>query len=212
MSYQHVKVPAGGQKITVNKDYSLNVPDRPIIPYIEGDGTGYDITPVMIKVVDAAVAKAYKGKREIKWMEIYAGEKATKVYGPDVWLPDETLKILREYVVSIKGPLTTPVGGGIRSLNSRCRCLATATAIKNRLPDLFSLLWWAAGGKAERHDGFPYRDTPQDRETFTRAYMVREQNLTRDVFIAQAGGMRIVQCFSQHANGALAPKWANALA
>jgi len=118
---QHVKVPTGGQKITVNKDYSLNVPDHPIIPYIEGDGTGFDITPVMIKVVDAAVAKAYKGKRQIHWMEIYAGEKATKVYGPDVWLPDETLKILREYVVSIKGPLTTPVGGGIRSLNVALR-------------------------------------------------------------------------------------------
>ena len=88
MSYQHVKVPAGGQKITVNKDYSLNVPDQPIIPYIEGDGTGFDITPVMIKVVDAAVAKAYGGKRKIHWMEIYAGEKSTKVYGPDVWLPD----------------------------------------------------------------------------------------------------------------------------
>jgi isocitrate dehydrogenase len=119
--YQHVKVPQGGQKITVNKDYSLNVPDQPIIPYIEGDGTGYDITPVMIKVVDAAVAKAYKGKREIKWMEIYAGEKSTKVYGPDVWLPPETLEAVREYVVSIKGPLTTPVGGGIRSLNVALR-------------------------------------------------------------------------------------------
>ena len=93
MPYQHVKVPAGGQKITVNKDFSLNVPDQPIIPYIEGDGTGLDITPVMIKVVDAAVAKAYGGKRKIHWMEIYAGEKSTKVYGPDVWLPDETLAI-----------------------------------------------------------------------------------------------------------------------
>ena len=119
--YKHVKVPAGGAKITVNKDYSLNVPDNPIIPYIEGDGTGFDITPVMIKVVDAAVAKAYGGKRKIHWMEIYAGEKSTKVYGPDVWLPDETLAILRDYVVSIKGPLTTPVGGGIRSLNVALR-------------------------------------------------------------------------------------------
>jgi len=119
--YQHVKVPAGGQKITVNTDFSLNVPDNPIIPYIEGDGTGLDITPVMIKVVDAAVAKAYGGKRKIHWMEIYAGEKSTKVYGPDVWLPDESLAILREYVVSIKGPLTTPVGGGIRSLNVALR-------------------------------------------------------------------------------------------
>ncbi len=119
--YQHIKVPAGGQKITVNADYSLNVPDQPIIPYIEGDGTGFDITPVMIKVVDAAVAKAYGGKKKIHWMEIYAGEKSTKVYGPDVWLPEETLEVLREYVVSIKGPLTTPVGGGIRSLNVALR-------------------------------------------------------------------------------------------
>jgi isocitrate dehydrogenase len=120
-SYQHVKVPAGGNKITVNPDYSLTVPDNPIIPYIEGDGTGFDITPVMIKVVDAAVAKAYDGKRRIHWMEIYAGEKSTKIYGPDVWLPDETLAILKDFVVSIKGPLTTPVGGGIRSLNVALR-------------------------------------------------------------------------------------------
>ena len=119
--YQHVKVPAGGQKITVNKDFSLNVSDHPIIPFIEGDGTGVDITPVMIKVVDAAVAKAYGGKRKIHWMEIYAGEKSTKIYGPDVWLPEESLAILKEYVVSIKGPLTTPVGGGIRSLNVALR-------------------------------------------------------------------------------------------
>ncbi|HEY5633584.1 MAG TPA: NADP-dependent isocitrate dehydrogenase [Burkholderiaceae bacterium] len=119
--YEHVKIPAGGQKIKVNADFSLQVPDNPIIPYIEGDGTGLDITPVMIKVVDAAVAKAYGGKKKIHWMEIYAGEKSTKVYGPDVWLPDETLDILKEYVVSIKGPLTTPVGGGIRSLNVALR-------------------------------------------------------------------------------------------
>src|SRR6266481_954341 len=120
-TYQHVTVPTGGQKITVNKDFSLNVPDQPIIPYIEGDGTGVDIPPVMIKVVDAPLAKAYGGKREIHWMEIYAGEKSTKVYGADVWLPDETLAILKDYVVSIKGPLTTPVGGGIRSLNVALR-------------------------------------------------------------------------------------------
>ena len=118
---EHVKVPAGGQKITVNADFSLNVPDHPIIPYIEGDGTGLDITPVMLKVVDAAVAKSYGGKRQIHWMEIFAGEKATKVYGPDVWLPDETLDLVKEYIVSIKGPLTTPVGGGIRSLNVALR-------------------------------------------------------------------------------------------
>src|SRR5881394_4305957 len=121
MSYQHVKVPSGGQKITVNKDSTLNISDHPIIPYIEGDGTGLDITPVMIKVVDAAVAKAYGGKKQIHWMEIYAGEKSTKVYGPDVWLPEETLQVLKDYVVSIKGPLTTPVGGGIRSLNVALR-------------------------------------------------------------------------------------------
>lgn len=119
--YQHIKVPDQGQKITVNQDFSLNVPDNPIVPYIEGDGTGFDITPVMLKVVDAAVQKAYGGKRKIHWMEIYAGEKATQVYGPDVWLPDETLDVLRDYVVSIKGPLTTPVGGGIRSLNVALR-------------------------------------------------------------------------------------------
>jgi len=119
--YQHIKVPAQGQKITVNPDFSLNVPDHPIVPYIEGDGTGVDITPVMIKVVDAAVAKAYGGKRAIVWMEVYAGEKSTRVYGPDVWLPEETLAVLREYVVSIKGPLTTPVGGGIRSINVAMR-------------------------------------------------------------------------------------------
>jgi len=118
---QHIKVPAQGQKITVRADGSLSVPDTPIIPYIEGDGTGVDITPVMIKVVDAAVAKAYGGKRKISWMEVYAGEKATRVYGPDVWLPQETLDILQEYVVSIKGPLTTPVGGGIRSINVAMR-------------------------------------------------------------------------------------------
>jgi isocitrate dehydrogenase len=119
--YQHIKVPTQGQKITVNADMSLNVPDEPVIPYIEGDGTGFDITPVMIKVVDAAVAKAYGGKRRIHWMEVYAGEKSTRVYGPDVWLPEETLHALRDYVVSIKGPLTTPVGGGIRSLNVALR-------------------------------------------------------------------------------------------
>jgi isocitrate dehydrogenase len=118
--YKHIKVPAG-EKITVNTDFSINVPNNPIIPFIEGDGTGLDITPVMIKVVDAAVHKAYGGKRKIAWMEVFAGEKSTKVYGPDVWMPDETLEAVKEYVVSIKGPLTTPVGGGIRSLNVALR-------------------------------------------------------------------------------------------
>jgi len=119
--YQHIQVPASGRKITVNADYSLEVPDEPIIPYIEGDGTGVDITPVMLKVVDAAVARSYGGRRRIHWMEVYAGEKSTRVYGPDVWLPEETLHAVRDYVVSIKGPLTTPVGGGIRSLNVALR-------------------------------------------------------------------------------------------
>ena len=119
--YKHILVPAQGQKITVNADNSLNVPEEPIIPYIEGDGTGVDISPVMLKVVDAAVAKAYGGKKKIHWMEVFAGEKATKVYGPDVWLPEETLAAVKDYVVSIKGPLTTPVGGGIRSLNVAMR-------------------------------------------------------------------------------------------
>ncbi len=116
---QHVKIPAGGTKITVNKDFSLNVPDNPIIPYIEGDGTGLDITPVMLKVVDAAVAKAYGGKRRIEWKEVLAGEKAFNQTGN--WLPDTTVEACREFLVSIKGPLTTPVGGGIRSLNVALR-------------------------------------------------------------------------------------------
>jgi isocitrate dehydrogenase len=121
MGYQKIKVPVDGDKITVNADLSLNVPNHPIIPFIEGDGIGVDITPVTIKVVNAAVEKAYHNKRSIEWMEIYAGEKATKVYGPDIWLPAETLEALKEFVVGIKGPLTTPVGGGIRSLNVALR-------------------------------------------------------------------------------------------
>ncbi len=121
MGYQKIQVPATGDKITVNADMSLSVPKNPIIPFIEGDGIGVDISPVMIKVVDAAVGKAYKGERKIAWMEVYAGEKATQVYDQDTWLPQETLDAVRDYVVSIKGPLTTPVGGGIRSLNVALR-------------------------------------------------------------------------------------------
>src|SRR6476469_2778692 len=121
MAYKHIKVPTSGEKIRVRKDFSLEVPDQPIIPYIEGDGTGVDITPVMLKVVDAAVQKAYGGKRKIVWMEMFAGEKSCKVYGENVWLPEETLQAAREFVVSIKGPLTTPVGGGIRSINVALR-------------------------------------------------------------------------------------------
>ncbi|MFY9259385.1 MAG: NADP-dependent isocitrate dehydrogenase [Gallionella sp.] len=119
--YQHITVPAFGSKITVNADYTLNVPNHPIIPFIEGDGTGVDITPPMRRVVDAAVAKAYGGAKQIAWMEVYAGEKAVKVYGNDTWLPEETVQAVREYVVSIKGPLTTPISGGIRSLNVALR-------------------------------------------------------------------------------------------
>lgn len=121
MTYQHIHIPTAGTKITVNQDLSLNVPNNPIIPYIEGDGIGIDITPVMKKVVNEAVKKAYGDKREIQWMEVYAGEKAVKVYGDNAWLPNETIEAVREYVVSIKGPLTTPVGGGIRSLNVTLR-------------------------------------------------------------------------------------------
>jgi len=121
MAYNKIQVPSDGEKIAVGADYSLQVPDRPIIPCIEGDGIGIDITPVMKRVVDAAVEKAYGGARQIQWMEIYAGEKSTRVYGEDVWLPQETLDAVREFVVSIKGPLTTPVGGGIRSLNVTLR-------------------------------------------------------------------------------------------
>ena len=117
MSESLIKVPQGGQKIVPGQA----IPDNPIIPFIEGDGIGVDITPVMIKVVDAAVTKAYGGKKKIHWMEVYAGEKSTKKYGPDVWLSPETLNTLKEYSVSIKGPMTTPVGGGIRSLNVALR-------------------------------------------------------------------------------------------
>ncbi len=121
MSFQNITLPADGVRITADAHGNLTVPDHPIIPFIEGDGIGVDITPVMRRVVDAAVAKAYGGKRGVAWMEIFAGEKAVKVYGADQWLPQETLDAVRDYVVSIKGPLTTPVGGGIRSLNVTLR-------------------------------------------------------------------------------------------
>ena len=121
MKFEHISEPKNGSKITVDKSGKLNIPDNPIIPFIEGDGIGSDITPAMIQVVDRAVEKSYEGKRKIEWMEIYCGEKSTVVYGEDNWLPPETLKALETYLVGIKGPLTTPVGGGIRSLNVALR-------------------------------------------------------------------------------------------
>ncbi|WP_133138871.1 NADP-dependent isocitrate dehydrogenase [Legionella genomosp. 1] len=121
MTFEKIKVPANGQAITVAPDSSLQVPDHPIIPFIEGDGIGVDVTPAMRMVVDAAVEKAYGDKRKIAWMEVYAGEKATRVYGENHWLPKETLQAISEFVIGIKGPLTTPVGGGIRSLNVAIR-------------------------------------------------------------------------------------------
>jgi len=120
MDYKHIKIPKEGSKIKLT-DGVIQVPDNPIIPYIEGDGIGIDITPAMLDVVDNAVEKAYEGSKKISWMEVYCGEKSTKVYDSDTWLPDETIDALKEYIVSIKGPLTTPVGGGIRSLNVSLR-------------------------------------------------------------------------------------------
>ncbi|MFW0079324.1 MAG: NADP-dependent isocitrate dehydrogenase [Coxiella endosymbiont of Haemaphysalis japonica] len=119
--YQNIRIPDQGENITVNNEGGLNIANQPIIPYIEGDGVGVDITPVMRNVINAAVEKAYKGKRKLAWMEIYAGEKATKVYGEDIWLPNETLEAIKTCQIAIKGPLTTPVSGGIRSLNVALR-------------------------------------------------------------------------------------------
>jgi isocitrate dehydrogenase len=121
MQYDHISVPADGESITINRDHSITVPDHPIIPFIEGDGIGIDVSPVMLDVVNAAIERAYKGKREIKWMQVYAGQKAADVYGDDNYMPEETLHALQNFVVSIKGPLTTPTGGGIRSLNVSIR-------------------------------------------------------------------------------------------
>ncbi len=121
MHYDYIEVPAGGEAITANPDHTLNVPDRPIIPYVEGDGIGIDVTPVMLDVVNAAVQKAYGETRRIEWMQVYAGQRATEVYGSEVYMPDETLHALEKYLVSIKGPLATPIGGGIRSLNVSIR-------------------------------------------------------------------------------------------
>ena len=120
MPYKNIKIPESGSKISIENGI-LTVPDNPIIPFIEGDGIGVDITPAMIAVVNSAVERAYEGTKKIEWMEVFCGEKATNVYEKDTWLPDETIEALKEYVVSIKGPLTTPIGGGIRSLNVSLR-------------------------------------------------------------------------------------------
>jgi isocitrate dehydrogenase len=162
MSYQHILLPAQGQAITANEDLSLNVPDNPIIPFIEGDGIGVDISPVMIDVVNAAVSKAYGGSKKISWMEIYAGEKATHIYGEDEWLPEESLSVMKDYIVSIKGPLTTPVGGGIRSLN---------VSIRQQL-DLYACV------RPVRY--FPGIETPLKRPEDTEMVIYREN--TEDIY------------------------------
>jgi isocitrate dehydrogenase len=160
MQYEHIKVPKDGQKITINPDSSLNVPDQPILAFVEGDGIGIDITPVMLKVVNAAVEKAYKGKRRIAWMEVYAGDKAKGFYGTG--FPDETLTALREFVVSIKGPLGTPVGGGMRSLN---------VAMRQNL-DLYACV------RPIRH--FPGVSTPMADASLTDMVVFREN--TEDIY------------------------------
>ncbi|MDJ0834495.1 MAG: NADP-dependent isocitrate dehydrogenase [Gammaproteobacteria bacterium] len=162
MSFQHITVPDQGTAITANSDLSLNVPDNPIIPFIEGDGIGSDITPAMHQVVNAAVEKAYAGKREIHWMEIYAGEKATQTYGENEWLPEESLQAMQDYIVSIKGPLTTPVGGGMRSLN---------VAIRQKL-DLYACV------RPVRY--FPGIQTPLKRPEDTEMVIFREN--TEDIY------------------------------
>ena len=162
MSYQHIKVPADGQAITANEDLSLNVPNNTVIPYIEGDGIGADISPVMIKVVNAAVQNAYQGEKKISWMEIFAGEKATRVYGENEWLPEESLSAMKDYIVSIKGPLTTPIGGGIRSLN---------VSIRQKL-DLYACV------RPIRY--FPGIETPMKRPQDTKMVIYREN--TEDIY------------------------------
>ena len=162
MSFQHITLPDSGEAITANADHSLNVPDLPIIPFIEGDGIGSDITPVMQAVVDAAVDKAYGGQRAIRWMEIYAGEKATRVYGENEWLPEESLQAMRDFIVSIKGPLTTPIGGGMRSLN---------VAIRQQL-DLYACV------RPVRY--FPGIETPLKKPEDTEMTIFREN--TEDIY------------------------------
>ncbi len=162
MKYDHIVVPAEGERITLNPDFSFNVPNHPIVPFVEGDGIGIDVTPVMRRVVDAAVDKAYAGKRRIAWMEIYAGEKSNRIYGAGAWFPDETLQALRDFVVSIKGPLGTPVGSGIRSLN---------VAIRQQL-DLYACV------RPIRH--FPGVSTPMKDSSQVEIVVFREN--TEDIY------------------------------
>ena len=175
MKFDKIAPPESGERITVNTDFSLNVPDRPIIPFIEGDGIGIDVTPVMRKVVEAAVQKAYGDERKIEWMEIYAGEKACQLYGENEYLPEETLHAMRDYVVSIKGPLGTPIGGGIRSLN---------VAIRQHL-DLYACV------RPIRH--FSGVSTPMKESEMTDMVVFREN--TEDIYagIEWAAGTEDVQ-------------------
>ena len=158
-NYTKLVPPTEGDKITVNPDGTLNVPDHPVIPYIEGDGTGLDIWRASVRVMDAAVEKAYKGRKEVAWFQVYAGEKANEVYGPNTWLPDDTLTAFKEYVIGIKGPLTTPVGGGFRSINVSLR----------QLQDLYVCLrpvrWYGAPSpvkRPERVDMVVFRENTED--------------------------------------------------
>ena len=186
MKYEKIRVPEQGQPITVNADRTLNVPDHPIIPFVEGDGIGIDITPVMQKVVEAAVRKAYGDRRRIAWMEVYAGEKAVKTYGDDQWLPRESLEAMEKFVVSIKGPLTTPVGGGMRSLN---------VAIRQEL-DLYACI------RPIRY--FPGVRSPQKEPEHTNMVIFREN--TEDIYAgiewpAHSDEVRKVIAFLQNEMG-----------
>lgn len=162
MLYEKISIPADGQAITMNTDFTLNVPDFPVIPFVEGDGIGIDVTPVMQRVVAAAVTGAYGNERVIRWMEIFAGGKAVDNYGEDEWLPEETLHAMRKFVVSIKGPLATPIGGGIRSLN---------VAIRQHL-DLY------AGVRPVRY--FPGVSTPMKDSELVEMVIFREN--TEDIY------------------------------
>jgi isocitrate dehydrogenase len=187
MLYEKIQVPAGGAAITVNPDGTINVPERPIIPYITGDGIGVDVTPAMLAVVTAAVQKAYGDERRIEWMEVFAGERALEVYGPGGWFPEETQHALQKYVVSIKGPLATPIGGGIRSLN---------VAMRQNL-DLYACV------RPVRY--FPGVTTPMADSSYVDMIIFREN--TEDIYagIEYAAGSQEVQKlihFLQHDLGA----------